>query len=90
MIDPNVTLETRQKNELFQCFRRGFKHGASANAQDRRFLEHARPEVISAYQRGYERGRSASYIAAADECERLQYDPQMSILRSPSPTEPPR
>jgi hypothetical protein len=89
MIDPNETVVDRRKHELLQCYRRGFKHGASANARDSRFLDHQRAEVGAAYTRGYEDGMAASILASARECERLQYDPRFSVLRSPAPTSPP-
>ncbi len=89
MIDPNETPDDRRKLELLQCYRRGFKHGASAQSQDKRFLEHERGDIISAYRRGYDRGMSASILSSSEECERLGYDPRFSILRSASPVEPP-
>lgn len=81
--------ETRPKREVLQSYRRGFKHGASANAQDKRFLEHLRADIVTAYQRGYLDGQAAMVLASARECERLQYDPRFSMLRSPAPVDPP-
>jgi len=78
------------KSELLQCFRRGFKHGAGASAKDAKFTDHARSAIHEAYNRGYERGREASFLASADECTRLGYDARMSVLRGPLITEPPK
>lgn len=89
MIDPNETPEDRRKHELLQCYRRGWSHGSGHKARDRRFLEHQRADIIDAYQRGYAHGEVASIRDAAAECERLQYDPRLSILRSASPATPP-
>lgn len=74
--------EDRAKNELLQCYRRGWKHGACFNAYDKRFTEHQRQDIRSAYERGYANGRDASFLAGAAECERLGYDARTSILRS--------
>lgn len=79
----------RRKLEMLQCYRRGWKHGASSNPQDKRFLEHERAEIMNAYQRGYQEGMAASLLAACRECERLQFDPLLSVLRKPAPGEPP-
>ncbi len=89
MIDPNETPADREKRELFQCYRRGWKHGACANAQDKRFVDHVRAAIGAAYLNGYSNGRDASYLAGAREAERIGYDPRMSILRSAAPVEPP-
>jgi hypothetical protein len=89
VIDPNETPADVAKRELLQCYRRGWKHGASAQSHDRRFTEHARQDIIRAYQRGYQHGQGASITYAAEECERLQYDPRFSVLRKASPVEPP-
>lgn len=32
--------DDRTKEELFQCYRRGWRHGATGNAQDAAFTEH--------------------------------------------------
>ncbi len=90
MIDPHETPEDKRRHELFQCYRRGWKHGVCGNAKDRRFLEHPRCAVLEAYARGYDHGQAASIIVAAEEAERLGYDPRFSILRSPAPAEPPK
>lgn len=78
------------KAMLLQCFRRGFKHGAGANAKDPRFTEHRRSAIHEAYNRGYERGREASLLASVDECTRIGYDARMSVLRGPVITDPPK
>lgn len=83
-------MSERTKIEVLQSYRRGFKHGASANAKDRRFLEHpSREDIVRAYSRGYEDGMAAMVLASARECERLDYDPRFSILRAPAPADPP-
>jgi len=57
---------------------------------DPRFFAHpTRQDIADQYERGYERGRDALTIEMARECERLEYDPRMSILRGadgPVPT----
>lgn len=89
MIDPNETAETRRRNDLFQCYRRGWKHGACSNAYDKKFTEHARRDISEAYLRGYSNGRDAWLIEGFRECERLGYDPKCSILREQPPANPP-
>jgi hypothetical protein len=71
------------KSELFQCFRRGFRHGVLASAGDPAFLTHKRADIVAAYERGYLKGRDTSMLVMAEECERIGYDPRMSILRAP-------
>lgn len=89
MVDPNETEDTRRMHEVFQSYRRGWKHGACANAPDKRFLDHPRADIASAYDRGYVHGRDAAGLAALHEGERIGYDFRVSILRSPPPTDPP-
>ncbi len=83
------TAADKRKNELFQCFRRGWKHGACANAVDKRFTAHTREDVRIAYDRGHQAGRDASLLAAAHECDRLDYDPRFSMLRAIPAEDPP-
>jgi hypothetical protein len=89
MVDPNETPETVRKRELFQCYRRGWKHGSANGAQDKRFVDHTRTDVRDAYQRGWNDGRDAWIVESIRECERLQYDPRCSILREQPPANPP-
>lgn len=77
------------KREVFWAFQRGFKHGVCANAVDPRFTEHDREDIRLAYGRGYNRGRDISMIEMASECDRIGYDPRLSILRSQPPADPP-
>lgn len=89
MVDPNETADDRRKRELFQCYRRGWRHGVVYGAQDKRFIEHSRSDIRDAYQRGYSNGRDAWIIGGFNECERLQYNPMCSILREQPPADPP-
>ena len=89
VIDPNETEKTKRLHEVFQSYRRGWKTGACASPADKRFTEHTRADLSSAYERGYNHGRDASLLSSAKEAERLEYDPRMSILRSPAPIDPP-
>lgn len=70
------------KNELFQCFKRGWHHGCRAAVPDARFTEHGDPRFVDQYNRGYEAGRAQTTLVLAKECERLDYDPKLSILRA--------
>ena len=83
------TADNIRKSELFQCYRRGWKHGACSNAQDPKFVEHARADIGQAYLRGYSDGRDHWLIMSARECERLQYNPMFSILRAGAPAQAP-
>jgi len=77
--------EDAAKNEMLQCYRRGWKHGACFNAADKRFAEHEREDIRMAYESGYEDGRNASFLAGAAECDRLGYDARTSVLRTAVP-----
>jgi hypothetical protein len=89
MVDPHETPEDRVRHELFQCYRRGWKHGTCRNARDRRFTDHHRGDIGAAYVRGYSDGEDAATLSAAREAERIGYDPRFSILRSMPPVDPP-
>jgi hypothetical protein len=78
------------KAELFQCWLRGWKDGTRGMLMRLNFIEHRRTDIAQAYRRGYNKGRDETTLAAIEECERLGYDAQMSILRKEPIEEPPR
>lgn len=78
----NEPPEERRKNELFQCYRRGWKHGVNATADDPRFVNHDRHDIRDSYSRGLQAGKDARYEALGKEAQRLGYNPMMSVLRS--------
>jgi hypothetical protein len=72
------------KAELFACYKRGWQHGATARARDKRFSEHAtREDIQREYLLGYTRGFDCRMVEMARRCEQTGYDPRLSILRAP-------
>lgn len=74
--DPN---EDRRPAELFQCYMRGWRHGAAGTAMDPKFTEHPDEGFVAEYNAGYLAGYELRKQAQAETAERLGYKP--SVLR---------
>ena len=72
--------EDRRPAELFQCYMRGWRHGAVATAMDPKLTGHVDEGFVVEYQAGYLAGYELRKKAQAETAERLGYAP--SILRT--------
>jgi len=76
MFDPN---EDHRPFELFHCYRRGWKAGATTGHRDPKHTEHEDPEFVAEYERGYKEGRETNSDAMKAAAERIGYTP--NVLR---------
>lgn len=74
--DPNRDM---RPGELFHCYMRGWRHGASTTGMDPKFTEHENPDFVREYNDGYKAGYLACKETQKAAAERLGYEP--SILR---------
>ena len=71
--------EDRRPGELFQCYMRGWRHGAVGTAMDPTFTDHADMGFVAEYTAGYLSGYEIRKMTQAGAAQRLGYTP--SVLR---------
>jgi hypothetical protein len=72
--DPN---ENRRPGELFQCYMRGWKHGAAHSAIDDKFTKHKDNGFVAEYEAGYTAGYLDRQKVQTEAAERLGYKPRV-------------